>query len=134
MRKRWLLALPLAGAGTFLLLMLSSIFAVVLPGAIFLTIMAVVVYKLSRLGRQKLLVTLPFPKNTSLKTILLLLGAEDGEVYRYIIWHGGKKAWSNGRKVQIKYLGNRVYDQKTNTFTIEGGKHVPDALSVQELN
>jgi len=106
----------------------------VLPGAMFLTIMAVIVDRLLGLDHQKLRTTLPFPKSTPLKTIPLLLGAEDWAVYRYIIGHGGKKARSNGRRVQIKYSGARIYNQKSNTFTIEGWKHVSDVLRVQELN
>jgi hypothetical protein len=103
-------------------------FAIAAPLIVFF----VLGYQMLKGMNQNLLVTMPFSEDTPLKTILLLLGTEDGKVYRYILGHGCKKAGGNEHELRIKYSGRTIYDQKTNTFTIKGWKHMPDTLKVQE--
>jgi hypothetical protein len=133
MQKRWVLIVPFM-AVTFLISRASINSAAAFCGVIFLLlIMLKGLDMFGGIGSQKLLITVPFPKNTPLKTIPLLLGAEDGQVYRYVLRHGGKKAGGNGNETQIKYSGPIIYSSADNTFTIEGWKHTPDALHVKEL-
>ena len=134
MQKRWLLLISLAGVGTTLCV-IDSAFSSLLLGLMPLlgfSFVFEVLFQMKDFNRQRLLVTMPFPKNTPLTTIPLFLGVEDGKVYGYLIRHGGKKAGGNDCEMHIKYSGDTIYDQKTNTFTVEGGKHRPEALRIRE--
>jgi hypothetical protein len=133
MQKRWLLLIPFAVAGTFLIL-IHSVLAIMFPAFIFVAALMMVASQFGVMGRQKLLITVPVPRDTPLKTVPLLLDAKDGQVYRYVMGHGGKKARGNACEMRIKYSGVIIYNQTTNTFTIGGQKHVPNALRIRELD
>jgi hypothetical protein len=81
-------------------------------------------------GKQKLLLIMPFQK-TSLEAALVLLSNDDGQVCRYMLSHGGKQD-KKAKDTRVRYFGKKIYNPRTNTFNLEGWKHVPDAITVRE--